>query len=106
MTNQPETIQGTQQAYEVLRPLGNGHFGHVFLARAAGDQYFAIKRIPRDRLQPDMRREIINHRMLHHPHVIKFVEVALTLDHLNIVMVRTRAGASSGREAHVWVMHQ
>jgi len=76
------------ERYELIRALGTGNFGVAKLARdrATGTEV-AIKYIERgDKIDENVGREVIVHRGLNHPNVIKFREVFLTPTHLGIVM--------------------
>ena len=71
-----------------LRSLNSGTFGFVELCadRATGQQV-AIKFIERgDKVTKYVEREILNHRVLLHPHVVQFKEVFLTPRYLAIAM--------------------
>lgn len=75
--------------YEKIRDLDKGAFGWVQHARnrQTGEEV-AVKFIelgPRF-YQKYVEREIINHRLLAHPHIVGFKEVFVTQKHLAIVM--------------------
>lgn len=79
-----------------VKPLSKGSYGSVFLARDrnTGD-YFALKFIKRGASGNGagyIRREIVNHMKLRHPHVISLYEVFLTQEHLVLVMEYARCG--------------
>ncbi|PKA56829.1 Serine/threonine-protein kinase SAPK7 [Apostasia shenzhenica] len=76
------------EKYEVVRELGSGNFGVARLMRhKETKQLVAMKCIPRGhKIDENVAREIINHRSLRHPNIIRFKEVALTPTYLAIVM--------------------
>ncbi|OEL22878.1 Serine/threonine-protein kinase SAPK9 [Dichanthelium oligosanthes] len=74
--------------YEYVRDIGAGNFGVALLMRhrATGD-LVAIKYIQRgDKIDKNVLREVVNHRTLRHPNVVRFKEVFLTPTHLAIAM--------------------
>ncbi|KAE8667863.1 Serine/threonine-protein kinase SRK2I [Hibiscus syriacus] len=74
--------------YELVKDIGSGNFGLARLMRDKHtDDLVAVKYIERgDRIDENVQREIINHRSLRHPNIIRFKEVVLTPTHLAIVM--------------------
>jgi serine/threonine-protein kinase SRK2 len=76
------------------KTLGQGNFGTAKLMRSRlTGQLLAIKYIERgDKIDDNVKRELVNHRMLDHPNVIRFVEVLLTPTHLAIVMEYAAGG--------------
>ena len=76
------------------KTLGQGNFGTAKLMRhKASGQLLAIKYIERgDKIDDNVKRELVNHRLLDHPNVIRFVEVLLTPTHLAIVMEYASGG--------------
>lgn len=80
--------------YEMLRELGSGNFGVARLMRdKITGELVAIKFIDRgERVDRNVEREILNHRMLNHPNIIGFKEVFLTDTHLGIVMEYASGG--------------
>lgn len=60
-----------------IKDLGSGNFGTARLSRnKTTGALVAIKFIERgDKIDKNVEREIINHRMLIHPNIIKFNEV-------------------------------
>ncbi|CAD6269551.1 unnamed protein product [Miscanthus lutarioriparius] len=82
------------ERYEPVRDIGSGNFGVARLMRnrATGD-LVAVKYIDRgDKIDENVKREIINHRSLRHPNIIRFKEVILTKTHLAIVMEYASGG--------------
>ncbi|GMH37864.1 hypothetical protein BSKO_05748 [Bryopsis sp. KO-2023] len=80
---------GPKGRYTLDHRIGGGNFGEVYKAKdnLNGD-FVAIKFLTRGHnLNPVyVRREIMNHRSMSHPHIIEFKEVFLTDKHLCIVM--------------------
>ncbi|KAF7851113.1 hypothetical protein BT93_L4426 [Corymbia citriodora subsp. variegata] len=74
--------------YEVIKDIGSGNFGVARLMRdKETKELVAMKYIERGRkIDENVAREIINHRSLCHPNIIRFKEVILTPTHLAIVM--------------------
>ncbi|KAL8151916.1 hypothetical protein V2J09_021724 [Rumex salicifolius] len=82
------------ERYEVLKDLGSGNFGVAKLVKdkQTGD-LFAVKYIERGKkIDEHVQREIMNHRALKHPNIIRFKEVFLTPTHLAIVMEYAAGG--------------
>ena len=85
--------------YKYLSTVATGAFGVVALCeyKPLGEKV-AIKFMRREQISqtPESRRyvqlEVMNHRWLKHPHVIKFRELFLTPQHLCIVMEYANAG--------------
>ncbi|XP_050205454.1 serine/threonine-protein kinase SAPK7-like [Mercurialis annua] len=80
--------------YEVVKDLGAGNFGVARLLRhKETKQLVAMKYIERGhKIDENVAREIINHRSLRHPNIIRFKEVVLTPTHLSIVMEYAAGG--------------
>jgi serine/threonine-protein kinase SRK2 len=80
--------------YEVVKDLGAGNFGVARLLRhKETKELVAMKYIERGRkIDENVAREIINHRSLRHPNIIRFKEVILTPTHLAIVMEYASGG--------------
>ncbi|XP_075087490.1 serine/threonine-protein kinase SAPK3-like [Nicotiana tabacum] len=83
-----------EERYEPLKKLGSGHFG---VARLVKDkktkELVAVKYIERgNKIDKNGQREIINHRSLKHPNIVRFKEVLLTPTHLAIVMEYAAGG--------------
>lgn len=80
-------MQGNPR-YEKIKDLNSGTFGFVQLARdRVTGEVWAIKFIERgEKITKYVEREIINHRLLVHPHIVQFREVFLTPTHLAISM--------------------
>ncbi|XP_009404984.2 serine/threonine-protein kinase SAPK7 [Musa acuminata AAA Group] len=82
------------EKYEVVRDIGSGNFGVAKLMRHKDTkELVAMKHIERgQRIDENVAREIINHRSLRHPNIIRFKEVVLTPTHLAIVMEYAAGG--------------
>ncbi|CAN6440128.1 unnamed protein product [Victoria cruziana] len=82
------------EKYEVVKEIGAGNFGVARLFRnKQTKELVAIKFIERGhRIDENVVREIINHRSLRHPNIIRFKEVVLTPTHLGIVMEYAAGG--------------
>lgn len=76
------------ERYEIVKELGSGNFGVAKLVREKwSGELYAIKYIERgQKIDEHVQREIMNHRSLKHPNIIRFKEVLLTPTHLAIVM--------------------
>eukprot|EP00249_Psilotum_nudum_P009680 c22090_g1_i1 orf=254-1258(+) len=80
--------------FELVRDIGSGNFG---VARSMRDkktgELVAVKFIERGKkIEENVQREIINHRSLRHPNIVRFKEVFLTPTHLAIVMEYAAGG--------------
>ncbi|XP_074326436.1 serine/threonine-protein kinase SAPK3-like [Apium graveolens] len=82
------------QKYEALKELGSGNFGVARLVRDKNtSELFAVKYIERGKkIDENVQREIINHRSLTHPNIVRFKEVMLTPSQLAIVMEYAAGG--------------
>ncbi|XP_020087773.1 serine/threonine-protein kinase SAPK4-like isoform X2 [Ananas comosus] len=82
------------EKYEPVRGIGSGHFSFAKLMRHRETrELVAVKCIDRGhRIDENVFREIINHRSLRHPNIIRFKEVVLTPTHLAIVMEYAAGG--------------
>jgi serine/threonine-protein kinase SRK2 len=80
--------------YALLKDIGSGNFGVAKLMRyKPTGELVAVKFIERgDKIDKNVEREIVNHRTLLHPNIIKFREVFLTTTHLAIVMEYAAGG--------------
>lgn len=80
--------------YEPIKNLGSGNFGVAKLVRdKKTKELVAVKYIERgQKIDENVQREIINHRSLRHPNIIRFKEVFLTPKHLAIVMEYAAGG--------------
>ncbi|XP_062225668.1 serine/threonine-protein kinase SAPK7-like isoform X2 [Phragmites australis] len=76
------------EKYELLKDIGAGNFGVARLMRnKETKELVAMKYIPRGlKIDENVAREIINHRSLRHPNIIRFKELVVTPTHLAIVM--------------------
>ncbi|XP_038903039.1 serine/threonine-protein kinase SRK2A-like [Benincasa hispida] len=88
-----------ENRYEPLKDLGSGNFGVARLVRdKKTNELVAVKYIERGKkIDEKVQREIINHRSLRHPNIIRFKEVFLTPTHLAIVMEYAAGGELFGR---------
>lgn len=84
---QENPLEGHRR-YEKVEDINSGSFGFVMKAKdKIAGRLVAIKFLQRgDRIQQYVKREIINHKRLRHPHVVQLHEVFLTYHHLAIVM--------------------
>ncbi|KAI3441419.1 uncharacterized protein J3R85_002326 [Psidium guajava] len=82
------------EKYEVVKHLGVGNFGVARLMHHKDTQeLIAMKYIGRGhKIDENMAKEIINHRSLRHPNIIRVKEVVLMPTHLAIVMEYTTGG--------------
>jgi len=80
--------------YEKIKDIGSGNFGVAQLMRnRQTGQELAVKLIERgEKIDKNVEREILNHRSLYHPNIIRFMEVYLTKEHLAIVMEYAEGG--------------
>ncbi|XP_019422638.1 PREDICTED: serine/threonine-protein kinase SRK2E-like [Lupinus angustifolius] len=87
-------IMHESDRYELVRDIGSGNFGVARLMRDKHtDQLVAVKYIERgQKIDENVKREIINHRSLRHPNIVRFKEVILTPTHLAIVMEYASGG--------------
>ncbi|KAL4579686.1 hypothetical protein LXL04_015843 [Taraxacum kok-saghyz] len=82
------------ERYEILKDIGSGNFGVAKLVKdKSSGELFAVKYIDRgQKIDEHVEREILNHRSLKHPNIIRFKEVLLTETHLAIVMEYAAGG--------------
>ncbi|KAL6844246.1 hypothetical protein ACP4OV_025919 [Aristida adscensionis] len=82
------------EKYEPVREIGAGNFGVAKLMRNKETrELVAMKFIERgNRIDENVFREIVNHRSLRHPNIIRFKEVVVTPTHLAIVMEYAAGG--------------
>ncbi|KAF5731828.1 hypothetical protein HS088_TW18G00513 [Tripterygium wilfordii] len=82
------------EKYELVKDIGSGNFGVARLMRnKETKELVAMKYIERGpKIDENVAREIINHRSLLHPNIIRFKEVVLTPTHLAIVMEYAAGG--------------
>ncbi|XP_017254853.1 serine/threonine-protein kinase SAPK1 isoform X1 [Daucus carota subsp. sativus] len=82
------------EGYEILRDIGSGNFGVAKLVvHKCSSELFAVKFIERgNKIDEHVQREIMNHRSLKHPNIIRFKEVLLTPTHLAMVMEYAAGG--------------
>ncbi|KAM7256411.1 hypothetical protein ACFE04_012152 [Oxalis oulophora] len=65
-----------EEKYEALKDLGSGNFGVARLVKEKNtNDLFAVKYIERGKkIDDNVQREIINHRSLKHPNIVRFKE--------------------------------
>ncbi|XP_057504316.1 serine/threonine-protein kinase SAPK2-like [Actinidia eriantha] len=82
------------ERYEIVKDIGAGNFGVAKLVRDKWTrELFAVKFIERgEKIDEHVQREIMNHRSLKHPNIVRFKEVLLTPTHLGIVMEYAAGG--------------
>ncbi|KAL5537927.1 hypothetical protein UlMin_045344 [Ulmus minor] len=82
------------ERYEIIKDIGSGNFGVAKLVREKwSGELYAVKFIERGlKIDEHVQREIMNHRSLKHPNIIRFKEVLLTPTHLAIVMEYAAGG--------------
>lgn len=87
-------IMHDSDRYDFVRDIGSGNFGVARLMRdKVTKELVAVKYIERgDKIDGNVQREIINHRSLRHPNIVRFKEVILTPTHLAIVMEYASGG--------------
>ncbi|CAN6449423.1 unnamed protein product [Victoria cruziana] len=87
-------IMHDSDRYELVRDIGSGNFGIARLMRDKQTQELvAVKYIERgEKIDENVQREIINHRSLRHPNIVRFKQVILTPTHLAIVMEYAAGG--------------
>ena len=77
------------QKFRALKLLSSGAYGYVWLCLEVDtNEHVAIKFISREKNKIDrqVEREIINHSILEHPHIIQFKLCFLTDKYLAIAM--------------------
>ncbi|KAJ4701370.1 Protein kinase [Melia azedarach] len=82
------------ERYEIVKDIGAGNFAVAKLVRDKWTkELFAVKFIERGlKIDEHVQREIMNHRSLKHPNIVRFKEVLLTPTHLAIVMEYAAGG--------------
>lgn len=87
-------IMHDSDRYELVKDIGSGNFGVARLMRdRQTNELVAVKYIERgEKIDENVKREIINHRSLRHPNIVRFKEVILTPTHLAIVMEYAAGG--------------
>ncbi|GKV21258.1 hypothetical protein SLEP1_g31254 [Rubroshorea leprosula] len=87
-------IMHDSDRFELVRDIGSGNFGVARLMRdKQTEELVAVKYIERgEKIDENVKREIINHRSLRHPNIVRFKEVILTPTHLAIVMEYASGG--------------
>ncbi|KAK6152692.1 hypothetical protein DH2020_012331 [Rehmannia glutinosa] len=92
-------IMHDSDRYDLVRDIGSGNFGVARLMRdKQTKELVAVKYFERGdkilayEIDENVQREIINHRSLRHPNIVRFKEVLLTPTHLAIVMEYASGG--------------
>lgn len=87
------------ERFDIVKDIGSGNFGVAKLVREkSSGELFAVKFIERgQKIDEHVQREIMNHRSLNHPNIVRFKEVLLTPTHLAIVMEYAAGGELYGR---------
>ncbi|KAL3729574.1 hypothetical protein ACJRO7_026666 [Eucalyptus globulus] len=82
------------EKYELVKDIGSGRFGVARLMKnKETEELVAVKYIKRGhKIDEKVVREIMNHKSLFHPNIIRFKEVVLTPTHLAIVMEYAAGG--------------
>ncbi|KAI3873905.1 hypothetical protein MKW98_001554 [Papaver atlanticum] len=82
------------ERFEVVKEIGSGNFAVAKLVKDKwSKELFAVKYIERgQKIDENVQREIMNHRSLQHPNIVRFKEVLLTPTHLGIVMEYASGG--------------
>ena len=82
------------ERYEVVKELGSGNFGVTKLVRdREGGELMAAKFLERgDRIDTNVEREILIHRTMTHPNIVKFKGVSLSQADLVILMEYASGG--------------
>ncbi|KAH0996137.1 hypothetical protein GBA52_020001 [Prunus armeniaca] len=82
------------ERFEILKDIGSGNFGVAKLVKDKwSGELYAVKFIERGlKIDEHVQREIMNHRSLKHPNIIRFKEVLLTPTDLAIVMEYAAGG--------------
>ncbi len=94
MSSNNDALDG-HPVYERIRGLGKGQFGNVQLCRRKTDgKEVAIKLLALDAYfsSDNVQKEILNHRMLIHNHIVEFYEVFVYKNNLCIVMEYCKYG--------------
>lgn len=70
-------IMHDSDRYDLMRDIGSGNFGVARLMRdKVTKELVAVKYIERgDKIDGNVQREIINHRSLRHPNIVRFKEL-------------------------------
>lgn len=82
-----------QPRYQVARVLGFGTFGIVAEAiDTAKCRHVALKFVAGGSKMRNLEREVLNHRALHHPHIIEYKKCFAVPGYLVIVMEHANGG--------------
>ncbi|KAK6128676.1 hypothetical protein DH2020_037588 [Rehmannia glutinosa] len=95
-------IMHDSDRYDLVREIGSGNFGVARLMRISRRKSLLRLSILSEgirfwhmrfyKIDENVQREIINHRSLRHPNIVRFKEVLLTPTHLAIVMEYASGG--------------
>ncbi|KAE8728260.1 hypothetical protein F3Y22_tig00004630pilonHSYRG00038 [Hibiscus syriacus] len=85
------------ERYEILKDIGSGNFGVATLVRdKRTGELFAVKYIERGpKIDEHVEREIMNHRSLKHPNIMRFKEVFVTYNRAPCPGLPSSASSSS-----------
>ena len=98
-----ETYEPASGPTSAPKVLGCGNFGTAkLMRRKATGELVAIKYIERgSKIDENVKRELVNHRLLTHPNIVRFIEAVVTEKHLAIVMEY-----ASGGELFDWILRK
>ncbi|XP_073525320.1 uncharacterized protein [Phyllobates terribilis] len=87
-------IMHDSDRYDLVRDIGSSNFDVARLLKyKVTNELVAVKYIERgDKIDENVQREIINHRSLRHPNIVRFRVVVLTPTHLAIVLEYASGG--------------
>ncbi|PVH34422.1 hypothetical protein PAHAL_8G216700 [Panicum hallii] len=100
---------GAMEKYVLVKDLGAGNFAkaRLIMRHKETRELVSIKYIPRgNKINEDVFREIVNHRSLRHPNIIRFKEVVLTPTHLAVVTEYAAGGELFERVCEAGRFHE